>query len=200
MNSPVVAASSISGSIRPNMIDAIQAQRTELDLTRASQLTLLRLQLALHKSDRRVAMQALDDLLDIDAEMEGLATTLTDIAAHPAGDTPLSGFIELQKAAIAAEKHALTGGDLRSNARSIAISAPGDGADNADLLAQPLFSEDEAESDDRTGRKGRAYVLVAAIAVIILGCGLMAYLYPTLLDEIVSFFGFRISDWFRDVG
>jgi hypothetical protein len=171
------------------MIDGVQALRTELDLTRASQLTLLRLQLALHKSDRRIAMQALDDLLDIDAEMEGLAATLTDIAAHPASGAALSGFIEQQRAAIAAEKHGLTGGDLRGDARSIAISAPADGPDSTHLRAQPLLSEDEAESGDRTGRKHWTYALAAAVAAIILGCGLMACLHPALFGGIVPLLG-----------
>ncbi len=194
MNSPVAAAPSIGGSIRSNMVDGMQTLRTELDLTRASQLTLLRLQLALHKSNRRAAMQALDDLLDIDAEMEGLAATLSGIAAHPAGDTALTGFdaalsrfIEVQKAAIAAEKHALAGGDLRSDTRSIAISPPGDGTDDADLPAQPLLPEDEAQSDDRTGRKRWTYVFAAAIVVIFLGGGLLAYLWPALSGAVVSF-------------
>lgn len=193
MNSQAAAASSIGGSTHSNMVDGVQTLRSELDLTRASQLTLLRLQLALHKSNRRAAMQALDDLLDIDAEMEGLAATLSGVAAHPAGDTALAGidaalsrFIELQKAAIAVEKHALAGGDLRSDARSIAISVPSDGADGADLPAQPLLPEDETEDDDRIARKRRTFVLAAVIVVIFLGCGLLAYLWPALSGAVMS--------------
>ena len=138
-------------------------------------------------------MQALDDLLDIDAEMEGLAATLSGIAVHPAGDPALAGidaalsrFIELQKAAIAAEKHALAGGDLRSDARSNAIYAPGDGAGDADLPAQPLLPEDEAEDEDRTDRKRWTYFLAAAIVVIFLGCGLLAYLWPASFGAVTS--------------
>jgi hypothetical protein len=175
------------------MVDSMHTLRSELDLTRASQLTLLRLQLALHKSNRRAAMQALDDLLDIDAEMEGLAAALSDITAHPAGDpghagidAALTRFIELQKAAIAAEKHALAGGDLRREARQISISATGDGADDADLRAQPLLPGDEA-NDDETGGKRRTYVLAAAIIVICLGCGLLAYLWPALPGAVIQY-------------
>ncbi len=193
MNHPATSAPSIGGSPHSNVVDSMHTLRSELDLTRASQLTLLRLQLALHKSNRRAAMQALDDLLDIDAEMEGLAATLSDITAHPAGDTAhagidaaLSRFIELQKAAIAAEKHALAGGDLRSDARSITISATDDGADYADLRAQSLLPGDEAD-DDQTGRQRRTYVLAAAIVVICLGCGLLAYLWPVLSGAVTQY-------------
>ena len=193
MTSPTAAASSIGGSTHPNMVDGVQTLRSELDLTRASQLTLLRLQLALHRSNRRAAMQALDDLLDIDTEMEGLAAKLSGIAAHPADETALAGidaalsrFIELQKTAIAAEKHSLAGGPLRSDARSVAISALGDGADDADLSAQPLHPEDEAEDDDQKGRNRRTYVLVAAIVVIFIGCGFLAYLWPAFSGAVTS--------------
>lgn len=167
------------------MPDEMQTLRSGLELTRASQLTLLRLQLALYKSNRRAAMQALDNLLDIDAEMEGLAARLSDAPTHLAEDAALSGFIGLQKAAIAAEKHALTGGDLRRDARAIAASAPGDWESGADVPAQPLFSDDEAESDERTGGGRWIYALVAVI-VIVLGCGLIAYLWPTLSATLAS--------------
>lgn len=183
MNNPAAAGSSIGGSTHSNMVNNVHTLRSELNLTRASQLTLLRFQLALHKSNRRAAMQALDDLLDIDAEMESLATTLSRIAAYPAGDTVLAGidaalsrFIQLQKAAIAAEKHILAGGDLRSDDRSIAMPAPDDRAGNTDLPARPLLPEDAAEGDDRTRRKCQTYILAAVVAVIFLGCGLLAYL------------------------
>ena len=84
-------------------------------------MTMVRLQLALHKSNRRSAMQALDTLLDIEAEMAELAAILDDAPTHAAGDAALSGFIGLQKAAIAVEKHALAGGDWPGDARPTAI-------------------------------------------------------------------------------
>lgn len=176
VTSSAAAASSISGAPRPNAIDGVQTLRTELELARASQLTLLRLQLALHKSNHRVAMQALDDLLDIDAEMEGLAATLGGVAAHPTseGDATLAGFIGLQKAAITAEKHALTGGNLRG-AAPVAAPVHDDAIAAADFPAQ----EDE-ESDDRTRSRRWMIVLAAAIIVTVLGYGLIAWLLPAL--------------------
>jgi hypothetical protein len=163
----LAAAASISGPIRPKTADGLQTLRSGLELARASQLTMLRLQLALHRSNRRTAMQALDTLLDIDAEMEDLAATLGNVPARLANDADLSGFIGLQRAAIAAEKHALTGGDWRNEAGSV-------------LSAEPLFPEDEAESDDRAHGKRWPNVLAATIITVIVACGVMAYLWPTL--------------------
>jgi len=172
------------------MIDGAQALRTGLDLARASQLTMLRLLLALHKSNRRTAMQALDNLLDIDAEMEGLAATLNGAPVRPAGDAALSDFIGLQKAALAVEKHALAGGELRKDAESMALPAPPVAQANVDFPAQPLLPDDAddaveddavrddgVEDDDRPGRRRWMPVLAAAILVALIGFGVTAYLW-----------------------
>jgi len=186
VNNPPPAAS-IGGWTGSRAADGTQALRTGLNLARASQLTMLRLQLALHKSNRRTAMQALDHLLDIDAEMEGLAATLAGSPAYLTNDAALSGFIGRQKAAIAAEKHALTGGDWRNDTGSIAIAAHGDWAVDADTLAQ----NDEAESDEQTGSRRWRHALAVAIAIIVIAIGLMAYLSPTLPVALTSFADFR---------
>jgi len=191
VNNPTAAASSAGGSIDPGTADGINALRTGLELARASQLTMLRLQLALHKSNRRTAMQALDNLLDIDAEMEGLTTSLGRLPAPLRDDAALSGFIGLQRTAIAAEKHGLTGGDLRADTRPIGIVAPGDPADTLDPPAQPLLSDDEAESEGRTGsRRWWPALLAIAIALILAGAGLAAYLWPALPLAWIASWGF----------
>jgi len=164
------------------MIDGAQALRTGLDLARASQLTMLRLLLALHKSNRRTAMQALDNLLDIDAEMEGLAATLNGAPLRPAGDAALSDFIGLQKAALAVEKHALAGGELRKDAESMALPAPPVAQADVDFPAQPLLpddavEDDAVEEDDRPGRRRWMPVLAAAILLALIGFGVTAYLW-----------------------
>lgn len=125
VNIAATAASSASRSTDPKTIDELAALRAGFDLARASQLTMVRLQLALHKSNRRSAMQALDTLLDIEAEMAELSAVLDAAPAHPGGDTALSGFIGCQKAAIAVEKHVLAGGDWPSDAGPGAVSEPG---------------------------------------------------------------------------
>src|SRR3546814_3012868 len=127
VNNSIPAASSTNGSIDPNLVDGMQSLRTGLGLLRASQFIMVRFQLALYKTNRRTAMQALDNLLDIDAELEGLAATLTGIPAHLADEAALPDFIGLQRTAIAAEKHALTGGDWRGDTKAIAIAAAGMG-------------------------------------------------------------------------
>lgn len=142
--------------------------RTGLELTRASQLTMLRFQLALQKSNRRAAMQALDNLLDIDVEMGKLAATLDDGPPLPAGDAALSRFIGLQRTAIASEKHALAGGDLRRDGAC-------DWADAA-LPAPAPPPEDDVQIGDPAGSGRWLPLLAAAIAVIILGIGAMVYL------------------------
>jgi len=189
VNNPAAPASPTVGSIDPTTADGVQALRTGLELARASQLTMLRLQLALHKSNRRTAMQTLDDLLDIDAEMAGLAAALTGVPAHLADGAALSDFIGHQRAAIAVEKHGLTGGQLRSEAQPMAIAAPVDQAPDADLLAQPPLTADVVEDDVRVGSRRWVHVLAVALVVTLIGLGLAAYLWPALPVTMASFFG-----------
>jgi len=182
VNNPAPTASPGFGSIDPKMVDGAQALRTGLDLARASQLTMLRLLLALHKSNRRTAMQALDNLLDIDAEMEGLAATLNRAPAHPAGDAALSDFIGLQKAALAVEKHALAGGDLRKDAESMALPAPPVASADVDFPTQPQLADDAVEEEavednDPPSRSHWMFILAAAILVALIAVGATVYLW-----------------------
>lgn len=187
MNISTPAASSTSGSIDPKVVEGMQALRTGLELARASQLTMLRLQLALHKSNRHTAMQALDNLLDIDAEMAGLTATLTGLPAHLADDPALPGFIGLQRAAIAAEKHVLTGGDWRRDAKGPASAVAEVWAGSADLPAQPLLADDAVESDGRAGNKRWIYSLAVAIVLTCIGLGFIAYPWPASPVSVLSF-------------
>jgi hypothetical protein len=204
----IAAAASASRSTDPKTIDELAALRAGFDLARASQLTMVRLQLALHKSNRRSAMQALDTLLDIEAEMAELAAILDAAPAHPGGDTALSGFIGCQKAAIAVEKHVLAGGDWPNDAEPAAISEPDRPAvaapDNsaASVHDEPTVAvatpvdrpvaidlptlyptvddgADEAEIDDHPGGARWMPVLAAAIALIVIA-GLIAWQWPAL--------------------
>jgi hypothetical protein len=208
VNIAATAASSANRSTDPKTIDELAALRAGFDLARASQLTMVRLQLALHKSNRRSAMQALDTLLDIEAEMAELAAVLDAAPAHGGGDTALSGFIGCQKAAIAVEKHVLAGGDWPSDAPPGAISEPdhpeiaaaGDPVvparhEPAVAIATPVDrpvaidvptlypaaddEADEAEAEDRPGRARWMAVLVAAIVLIVIA-GLIAWQWPAL--------------------
>ena len=179
MNNSAAAASSTSGSVNPPVVDEMETLRAGLELARASQLTLLRLQLALQRSNRRTAMQALDNLLEIDAEMEGLAAKLNGAPSHLAGDAALFSFIGFQKEAIATEKHVLASGELGLEARPIVVPADDDDeASGADLPAQE--PDDEAERIDRGGSRAWIYVLAAAILIVAIGCGLIAYFWPVM--------------------
>jgi hypothetical protein len=153
-------------------------------------------------------MQALDTLLDIEAEMAELAAILDAAPAHPGGDTALSGFIGCQKAAIAVEKHVLAGGDWPSDAQPGAISEPDhpavDAPDNpavsvhhepAVAVATPVNrpiavdlptlypaaddEADEAEVDDRPDGARWIVVLAAAIVLVAIG-GLIVWQWPAL--------------------
>lgn len=177
MNTPAFAPSPIRESTGSPTSDEMQTLRTGLELARASQLTMLRLQLALHKSNRRTAMQALDNLLEIDAEIEELAATLNQVPAGPPGDAALFGFIGSQKEAIATEKHVLTGGDLRSDPAPIAISLAD--PDEANDAAAPVFSDDEIEAAPQGGRRW-PYILAVIIVIGAIICGAIAYFWPVM--------------------
>ncbi len=157
-----------------------QALHAGLELARASQLTMLRLQLALHGSDRRAAMQALDDLLDMDAEMEGIATALAEVPAQPAGSAELADFIGRQKAAIAAEKHLLTGIEgPNGEAPSLAIAAPRSW-ESGEGPQQGPWPDADQEADGHAERGRGRSILAVAIVLILIGFGLAVYLWPPL--------------------
>jgi hypothetical protein len=188
VNDSAAAASCPGKSIDPHVVDGMQALQTGFKLARASQLTMLRLRLALHGSNPHTAMQALDILLDIDAEMEGISARLISNPGHPFDNAALSGFIQFQKTAIAAEKHALTGGDRRGRARSVSIPAACGPADNIDLSAQPsFFSDDEVEESQPANGQRWATGFALAIIFMSIGLGLIAYLWPAISVALKSF-------------
>src|SRR6187397_2337959 len=77
-----------------------------LMLVRASTLKVIRLQLAMERRDRRVALEAVDDLVALDRSLEQF---LTNVPA--AGDDGLFGnVLELERSALNVEKHTLAAG------------------------------------------------------------------------------------------
>jgi hypothetical protein len=179
VNIAATAASSANRSTSPNTIDELAALRAGFDLARASQLTMVRLQLALHKSNRRSAMQALDTLLDIEAEMAELAASLDAAPAHPGGDPALSGFIGCQKAAIAVEKHVLAGGDWPSDVRPDAISESGDAT-----VSGPEYPAVAAPDDPAVFVQDEPAVAVAVAAPVDRPVAIdLPTLYPTPDDD-----------------
>src|SRR4029453_8713726 len=74
-----------------------------LMLVRASTLKVIRLQLAMERRDRRVALEAVDDLVALDRSLEQF---LTNVPA--ADDDGLFGnVLELERSALNVEKHTL---------------------------------------------------------------------------------------------
>lgn len=80
-----------------------------MQLVRASNLTMSRFQLALQSGDRRLATKAMDNILDIDAEMECFVADLACAAANEPHMEDMEHYLALQKDAVAREKHALVG-------------------------------------------------------------------------------------------
>jgi hypothetical protein len=108
-----------------------------------------------------------------------------DVRGGRGSDSLSLGF---QKEAIAAEKHVLASGSLRSDPEPMAVSPPDDEQSrDAGATEQALPSDDEAEAGDRLGRRLWMYVILVAIAVMALGCGLIAYLWPELPAAVMSF-------------
>lgn len=80
-----------------------------MQLVRASNLTMSRFQLALQSGDRRLATKAMDNILDIDAEMECFVADLACVAANEPHMEDMEIYLASQKDAVAREKHALVG-------------------------------------------------------------------------------------------
>lgn len=128
-----------------------------VQLVRANNLTMSRFQLALHRGDRRLAMMALDGLLDIDAEMALFVEGLVPDNKPPM--QAITAYLIDQKEAIATEKHGLAG--------HVGIAEK----------AAPMPADDDNNTDrDVSDRHGLAsqlpaldtrMVLIAAILIIV---------------------------------
>jgi hypothetical protein len=141
-----------------------------LQLVRASSLTMTRLQLALQSGDRRRAMMAMDGLMDIDAEIEGFVSDLAPAPGEDAHWQALAGYLENQKAAIAVEKHALTGVAQRPDLPRLDMPVIPETAP-ADPTAQ--FQAEMPQTDAVAGRT-RMWLITAILACILGIAGLVA--------------------------
>jgi hypothetical protein len=85
---------------------ASEALAEGLMLVRASTLKIIRLQLAMERRDRRVALEAVDDLVALDRSLEQFLTSVPAV-----GDDGLfSNVLELERSALNVEKHTLAAG------------------------------------------------------------------------------------------
>lgn len=139
-------------------------------LLRASNMNVMRLQLAMERSDRRLAMEALDGLVALDNELKGF------IEDMPPADNALSEMtrrLDAQKAVLASEKLIFAAG--RSGP---SLARPKDVAPPAPI-AEPdaprtLNLEPEwvpahlVEEEKEAGRGGRIAWIAAAFLLLIL--------------------------------
>lgn len=155
-----------------------------LMLVRASTLKVIRLQLAMERRDRRVALEAIDDLVALDRSLEDY------LAQVPSAqdDGLFSNVLELERSALNVEKYTLAAEISTkwqvapSEPEAMEISEPevAEGAVGADWTP---YYEEEPESPDWWRR---AAILVAVLAIAcaayLLGAsGLMPNLIGQLL-------------------
>ena len=150
-----------------------------LMLVRARTLKVIRLQLAMERRDRRVALEAVDDLVALDRSLEQF---LTNVPAA-ADDGLFGNVLELERSALNVEKHTLAAG-ISSRGWQVETVEP-EVALEAGAEADADWTYDELE-----GGRWRWWRPVAIIAAI-LGIACAAYLLgasglvPSFLREVL---------------
>ena len=140
-----------------------------LMLVRASTMKIVRLQLAMERRDRRLALQTVDDLVVLDSKIRDF---LNEIPSSANGIVPMQLELEEQRAWLAREKLTLAAGVRRSTAaaetREWIEPTP---ATEAEPLSPHFISDiDEEEAPVRRIPLMRlAGILVLAIVVICTG-------------------------------
>lgn len=130
-----------------------------LMLVRASTLKVIRLQLAMERRDRRVALEAVDDLVALDRSLEDFLAQVP--TAHD--DGMFGNVLELERSALNIEKHTLAAGISH---RDWQVETP---APEPEKTAEPLadewmaYDEEEAEGSNWWLRFG-VLALIVAIA------------------------------------
>lgn len=149
-----------------------------LQLLRASSLTSTRLQLALARRDRQVAVVALDTLAAIDSEIEGLVDRLTVPGATTPELAAIEGWLAEEKAAVAADKLSLA-----CDARGPGLVSPPDRlsaatkeADAIDRAADEVADED---ADERPPTRRWWLLGLVALMLAVLAVGLIIALDPS---------------------
>ena len=128
-----------------------------LMLVRASTLKVIRLQLAMERRDRRVALEAVDDLVALDRSLEDY------LAKVPTAndDGVFGNVLELERAALNVEKHTLVAGISQ---RDWQIETPHP-AEAAEPTAEEWTIYDDEETEGPSWwRRAAIFVLVVAVA------------------------------------
>jgi hypothetical protein len=143
-------------------------------LVRASAIKLVRFQLAMERRDRRVALEAVDDLVVLDRK---IANFLSDIPGSAESLSALERDLEEQRRALAREKFTLAAGTAR---RIVGENRAGDGdaeisPDDELVLASPF--EPGVAAADRAGLSSR--LLAAGLMLVLLALAVGAFLFQS---------------------
>ncbi|QAY75093.1 hypothetical protein [Sphingosinicella sp. BN140058] len=160
-----------------------------LMLVRASNLSMVRLQLAFERRDRRSVLERIDDLAGLDRELRDLVRR---IPVRQGMHTAIADHLDLEHALLQREKLALTAGVIRRDGDSLAPrleparAAQPDAASRPDPIVESverpiailIGPEDVAPPDlaDAAGpSRGRAAIgIVIALLLVVLAAGLWA--------------------------
>ena len=157
-----------------------------LQLLRASSMTSARLQLALARRDRRVAMAALDTLAAVDAEIEGLVDRLSGPASATPELAAIAAWLAQEKEAVTTDKLGLacdvSGPGLVSPPDRLSGAADADAhaaIDSSMGEAEPGLDGaiDDAEEPAPTRRWWLLVLLAVAVAVLAAGV-VIAFVLP----------------------
>ncbi len=144
-------------------------------LVRASAIKLVRFQLAMERRDRRVALEAVDDLVVLDRK---IANFLSDIPGSAESLSALERDLEEQRRALAREKFTLAAGSTAR--RIVGENRAGDGdaeisPDDELVLASPF--EPGVAAADRAGLSSR--LLAAGLMLVLLALAVGAFLFQS---------------------
>ena len=164
-----------------------------LQLSRASAIALMRLQLAVRSGDRHQAMEAIDRLDTLDAQLEGVAKRLRSSDGNEAADTAwrhIGKHLEVQKLGLAFEKLALASGivgpdlvsienawpDRERPARKEPAPSPADTDDSDAVREMPDLTDlwsvmDQFEPEKPRGLSPKVWGLIATILVAMAAAG-----------------------------
>ena len=126
-----------------------------LMLLRASTLKVIRLQLAMERNDRRVALEAVDDLVALDRRLEDY------LAEVPTAQLMFRRELEVERAALNREKLTLAAGVIHSRQNEPAVES----ATEAAAPDEEPWDQFAFEEQPRRMRWWPALLLVLALAM-----------------------------------
>ena len=143
-----------------------------LMLVRASTMKVVRLQLAMERRDRRLALQTVDDLVDLDGRIRDFLDGMPALASAIA---PMQREMEEQRGCLVREKFTLTAGAGKSAAPETArgwiepaVSACRERGGAVDAAATTLLLSDVAPPESEAGARRRPWpYLIGAVLLLV---------------------------------